>query len=109
MDHNLKNFGGKIIKSGAVGTPTTPTTNLTPATLDKGTYFINGDFTLVSGDDGQEVTVVNVGASDANILVNQTAIGANSIVMLGDKNATLTLRCFENIWFVIGKHECTIL
>jgi len=103
------NFGGKIIKSGAVGTPTTPTTNLTPATLDKGTYFINGDFTLVSGDDGQEVTVVNVGASDANILVNQTAIGANSIVMLGDKNATLTLRCFENIWFVIGQHECTIL
>ena len=102
-------FGGKIIKSGAVGTPTTPTTSLTPATLDKGTYFVNGDFTLVSGDDGQEVTVINVGTTDVNILVNNTAIGATSIVMAADKNSTVTLRCFENIWFVISQHECTIL
>ncbi len=101
-------LGGKIIKSGAVGTPTTPTTNLSPATIDKGTYFVNGDFTLISGDDGQEVTIINVSSSDVNILTNQTAIGATAIILKADKNSTVTLRCFENTWYIVSSHECTI-
>lgn len=102
-------FDGKIIKSGVVGSAATATTDLAPSTLDKGTYFIDGTFSLPAGDDGQEVTIINV-ASNAVIVQANTgvaAIAANGISLDG-ANSTVTLRCFDTKWYVIGSNLATI-
>ena len=101
-------FGGAIVKSGVNGTASTATTNLSPSSIDKGTYFIDGAFSIPAGTDGLEVTLINVGG--ASILVTPGAgaqLGATSIA-LDNTNSTITLRCFENKWYVISSHACTI-
>ena len=101
-------FGGSIIKSGVAGTAGTATTNLSPSTLDKGTYFIDGAFSIPAGTDGLEVTLINVGGASLVVSPGTGAqLGANSIA-LDNTNSTITLRCFENKWYVISSHACTI-
>ena len=101
-------LGGKIIKSGVVGSAVTATTNLAPSVLDKGTYFIDGAFTIPVGSDGQEVTLINVSGAAAAITAGSgTSIGATSISMNGS-NSTITLRCFNTVWYVISSHNTTV-
>ena len=99
-------FGGTIIKSGVVGTADAPASGaqLTPATITKGTYFIDGAFTLPNGNDGQEVTLIS--KATAAISISGT-LGATSIELTGNQS-TVTLRCFENRWYVISAHACSI-
>ena len=99
-------FGGKIIKSGVIGTAAAPATGvqLTPTSIDKGTYFIDGAFTLPNASDGQEVTLINRSAGAAAVT---GTLGATSISLDG-LNSTVTLRCFENTWYVISAYATTI-
>jgi len=104
------NVGGKLIKSGVVGTAAVATTNLAPSTLDKSNYFIDGAFTLPVGDDGQEITLINVANSAVAVQANTgqgAALGATSISLDG-LNSTITLRCFNTVWYVIGSHNTTV-
>lgn len=103
------NFGGKIVKSGVVGSAATATTELSPSALDKGTYFIDGTFTLPAGDDGQEVTLINVAASAITVQANTSvaSLGATAIELSG-LNSTVTLRCFDTKWYVIGSNLASI-
>lgn len=103
------NLGGKVIKSGVAGNATTPTTELQPSALDKATYFIDGTFTLPAGDDGQEVTLINVAGSAVGVEANTSVagIGATSIELSGN-NSTVTLRCFTTVWYVVGSHNAAI-
>lgn len=101
-------LGGKVIKSGVAGTAGAATTNLAPSILDKSTYFIDGAFTIPTGNEGQEVTLINASGSAVAITANVGAqLGATSIELSG-LNSTITLRCFENVWYVIGSHNCVI-
>ncbi len=99
-------FGAQIIKSGVIGTAAAPATGvqLTPTSITKGSYLIDGAFTLPNGSDGIEVTLIN--KSNAAAAVTGT-LGATTIELTG-LNSTVTLRCFENTWYVISSHACTI-
>ena len=104
------NVNGKLIKSGVVGTAQAATTNLAPSTLDKSNYFIDGAFTLPVGDDGQEITIINVANSAVAVQANTgqgAALGATSISLDG-LNSTITLRCFNTVWYVMTSHKTTV-
>lgn len=101
-------FGGSIIKSGVAGSATDATGQLTPSSLNKGTYFIAGNFGIPVGVDGQEVTFINVAAATVMIQpVNGSEIAASTIA-LNEANSTVTLRCFNSKWYVVGSHNTTI-
>jgi hypothetical protein len=101
-------LGGRIAKSGVVGTASTPAANLQPSEITKGSYFINAQFTIPTAVDGTEVTLINVGgASSAIIAGSGTSLGATSIA-LDNTNSTITLRCFETKWYIISAYACTI-
>lgn len=104
------NLGGKLIKSGVVGSAATATTNLAPSTLDKSNYFIDGTFSLPVGDDGQEATLINVANSAVTVQANtgQGAALAATAISLDGLNSTITLRCFNTVWYVIGSHNTTV-
>lgn len=100
-------LGGRIAKSGVGGTASAPTTT-NPSAIDKGSYFINGAFSLPTAVDGTEVTLINASGASAAITGDGTSsLGATSIA-LDANNSTLTLRCFENKWYIISAHACTI-
>ena len=101
-------LGGRIAKSGVVGTASTPAANLQPSEITKGSYFINAQFTIPTAVDGTEVTLINVGGASSAIIAGAGAsLGATSIA-LDNSNSTITLRCFENKWYIIGAYACTI-
>jgi hypothetical protein len=104
------NLGGKLIKSGVVGTAAVATTNTAPSNLDKSNYFIDGEFTLPVGDDGQEVTLINVANSAVEVKANtgQGAALAATSIRLDGLNSTITLRCFNTVWYVVGSHKVTV-
>ena len=101
-------FSGKIAKPGVVGTASAPAANVAPSEITKGSYFINAGFTIPTAVDGTEVTLINA-ASAATAITPGTgaSLGANSIE-LQDLNSTITLRCFENKWYIIAQYACTI-
>ena len=99
-------FGGSIVKSGVSGSASAPVA--APTTIDKGTYFMNGNYDIPAGVDGQEVTLINKSGGAATVTSSGTVnLGAASISLDGN-NSTITLRCFENVWYVISAHACTI-
>ena len=99
-------FGGSIVKSGVSGSASAPVA--APTTIDKGTYFMNGNYDIPAGVDGQEVTLINKSGGAATVTASGTVnLGAASISLDGN-NSTITLRCFENVWYVISAHACTI-
>lgn len=100
------NAGGKIIKSGTVGSMATPTTVLAPASITASAYFIGGNFTIPVGVDGQEVTIIANTACTVTAAAG-AALAATSI-SLDALNSTVTLRCFSTIWYVIAAHNTTI-
>lgn len=101
-------FGGTIIKSGVAGSATDATQQLTPSSLNKSTYFIAGNFGIPVGVDGQEVTLINVASATVMIQpVNGSEIAASTIA-LNEANSTVTLRCFNSKWYVVGSHNTTI-
>jgi|TARA_B110000908_G_scaffold147445_1_gene179165 hypothetical protein len=102
------NLGGSIIKSGVVGTATAATTNLAPSSLDKGTYFINGNFVVPVGVDGQEVTLISVASASISLGANTGASLQATQIALDAVNSTITLRCFNTKWYVIASHKATI-
>ena len=105
------NVGGKLIKNGIVGSSTVPTTVTAPLKITATTYFVDNNFTLPTAPEGQEVTIINKSAAVISILI---AVGVDlsvsSIQLDGAPtvNATVTLRCFENRWYVIGSYGTTI-
>jgi hypothetical protein len=102
-------LGGSIVKSGVAGSPAQATTNLAPSTLDKGTYFIDGTFSIPVGVDGQEVTLINmsVNAAAVNSGAGAPNLGWTSLELSG-LNSTVTLRCFGSKWFVISSAGAAI-
>jgi hypothetical protein len=101
-------LAGRISKSGVVGTASAPAANLQPSEITKGSYFINAAFTIPTAVDGTEVTLINVGGASSAVSAGAGAsLGATSIA-LNDTNSTLTLRCFENKWYIISSYACTI-
>jgi hypothetical protein len=105
-------IGGKLIKNGSVGSSSVPTVDNTPTVITKSTYFINSAFILPGADEGQEVTIINAGAIDVSITADAVAgasLGVTSIELQGAlSNTSITLRCFNNTWFVIASYGATI-
>jgi len=102
------NLGGLIIKSGASGSAASATSNLAPSSLNKSTYFIDGNFVIPTGVDGQEVTFISVGSAQVSITPNTgVEIGAAGIA-LDAVNSTVTLRCFNTKWYVVASNKATI-
>jgi hypothetical protein len=105
---NNVSFGGKIVKSGVVGTVSAPTATNNPSEITKGSYFINAQFSIPTATDGTEVTLINAAAASTAVVAGTGAsLGATSIA-LDNLNSTITLRCFENKWYIIGAYACTI-
>jgi len=108
--NNAITMGGKVIKSGVVGTTVAPTATLQLTTLEASTYFVDAAFTLPSGDDGQEVTVIVGSTASAAVSILTGAgvtLGATSI-SLDAANSSVTLRCFSDKWYVVSSHAATI-
>jgi|TARA_B110000908_G_C10141831_1_gene397153 hypothetical protein len=101
------NAAGNIIKSGTVGSMGTTTTILAPTSIAASAYFIDGNFTIPVGADGQEVTIIAKGAYTITAATG-ASLAATSISLDG-LNSTVTLRCFSTIWYVIASHKATIL
>lgn len=101
-------MGEKIIKSGTVGSAAIPSTDYTPSpNLVAGTYFVDGNFTIPAGLEGQEVTII-CKTTSLNVLAGAGASLAVTSILLAGQNATVTLRCFNNTWFVISSYNATI-
>ena len=105
-------ISGKLIKNGIVGSYGVPSAVIAPVAITATTYFVENGFTLPAATaEGQEVTIINRSAVAIDI---QTAVGVDlsvsSIQLDGAPtvNATVTLRCFENRWYVIGSYGATI-
>jgi len=105
---NNVSLGGSIVKSGVVGTASAPASNLAPSVIDKGSYFIGGDFTIPTAVDGTEVTLISTSASSSTVGAGQGASIAATSIALDAVNSTITLRCFENKWYIIAQYACTI-
>ena len=109
FNNNVK-FGARIAKSGVAGTAAVPAANLSPSEITKGTYFINGQFTLPNSVDGTEVTLINVAGASVNVVgqaADSLAIGGTTLA-LNNSNSTVTLRCFENKWYIVGAYAYTV-
>ena len=106
---NVAKLNGTLVKSGVLGTAAAPTTQVTPTAITAITYFVEANFTLPEAVDGQEVTIIN--ASDTSISVSglsQQSLGATTISLVGT-NSTVTLRCFNNVWYVISAYNTNIV
>jgi hypothetical protein len=69
---------------------------------------MNGNYDIPAGADGQEVTLINKSGGAATVTASGTvSLGAASISLDGN-NSTITLRCFENVWYVISSYATTI-
>tara|TARA_B110000858_G_C17796265_1_gene472559 strand:- start:449 stop:1030 length:582 start_codon:yes stop_codon:yes gene_type:complete len=108
------NIGGSLIKNGIVGSPAIPTAQNNPASISASTYFVGNSttFTLpATGEEGQEVTLINKSAAAVTIQVAiGAALGVTSIELQGAPviNSSVTLRCFGATWYVIGSYSATI-
>jgi hypothetical protein len=101
--------GSSLVKSGVLGSATTPTTVVAPTTITAATYFVDANFTLPEAVDGQEVTIINVDANSKSIFAaTGVQLGAASVALTGS-GSTVTLRCFNDIWYVIASHNATIV
>lgn len=102
-------LNGTLVKSGVLGTLAVPTTQVTPTSITAITYFVDTNFTLPEAADGQEVTIINADAGSISILaVAPASLGATTIALAG-LNSTVTLRCFNNVWYVISSHNTNIV
>jgi len=99
---------GKIIKSSAVCSTSTATTNNAPTSIAAANYFVNANFTIPAGDEGQEVTLFNIGSTSISVIAAAGVSLAATSIALDDANSSVTLRCFNNTWFVVGSHIATI-
>jgi len=98
------NMGGSLIKSGVLGSAAVPTVQNAPTTITATTYFVDANFTLPTAVDGQEITVINV-TSDAKSILGSTPRS----IALDSVGSTVTLRCFNTVWYVISSHMATIV
>lgn len=100
-------MGEKIVKSGTVGSAAIPSTDYDPVSIAAGTYFVDGNFEIPGGPEGQEVTII-CKTTSLNVLAGAGASLAVTSILLAGQNATVTLRCFNNTWFVISSYNATI-
>jgi hypothetical protein len=105
------NAGGKLIKSGTVGTVASGSTDVAPASLAASTYIMGSAVTslaIPAGDEGQEITIISTSASALAITAASGALLGATSISLDGLNSTVTLRCFSTKWFVIASHNATI-
>lgn len=103
-------MAGEIMKTGVEGSVASPTTTTSPSSLSESTYFVNTNFNLPVGIQGQEVTIINVLNSSVTVQVQGglgISLGATSISLDG-LNSTVTLRYIVDVWYVISSHAATI-
>jgi hypothetical protein len=101
-------LNGTLVKSGVLGTLAVPTTQVTPTAITAITYFVDADFTLPEAVEGQEVTIINASTDPKSILAGVgVSLGATTIALNG-LNSTVTLRCFNDVWYVISSHKANI-
>lgn len=101
-------MAGEIMKSGIEGSVTSPTTTSSPGSLAESAYFVDAEFLLPAGIEGQEVTIINVNSAAVTVGVQAGAtLGATSISLDG-QNSTVTLRYIGAVWYVISSHAATI-
>mgnify|MGYP000229856023 CR=1 FL=1 len=102
-------IGASLQKSGVTGTKATPAANLAPTSIVTSSYFIGSTFTLPAADPGQELTLINTASVSVPVIAAADAsIAATSIALIG-LNSTITLRCFESVWYVISSHNANIV
>jgi len=105
---NKITLGGTLVKSGVAGSLAIPTTVSAPSAITAITYFIESSFNLPTAEDGQELTLISTSASVLDVVPQAGAsIGASSI-KLDAANSTITLICFNDVWYIIASHACTI-
>lgn len=102
-------IGGSLIKSGVLGSKSVPTTQVTPTSIEAITYFVDVNFTLPEAVDGQEVTIINVDSDSKSILAGPNVFLAAGSITLDGLNSTVTLRCFEDTWYVISSQATTVV
>lgn len=98
-------FGAGIIKSGVDGSAASPITTL-PAAFAHSTYFIdptNGLTLQTTATDGAEITLI----STASGTVDGT-FGGGTQATFGEANQALTLRSFNQVWYVISAVGCSV-
>ena len=102
-------LNGTRVKSGVLGSLAAPTTQVTPTSITAITYFVDVNFTLPEAVDGQEVTIINTSVNPSSILAGTgVTLGATTIALAG-LNSTVTLRCFNDVWYVISSHSTNIV
>jgi hypothetical protein len=102
-------LNGTLVKSGVLGSLAAPTTQVTPTSITAITYFVDVNFTLPEAVDGQEVTIINTSVNPSSILAGTgVTLGATTIALAG-LNSTVTLRCFNDVWYVISSHSTNIV
>lgn len=102
-------LGARIAKPGVSGSATVAAANLAPTAITKGTYFIDNAFTLPADVDGTEVTLINTAAGSVSVTAGAGAsLAGGATIALSEANSTITLRCFENTWYVIGSRGVSI-
>jgi hypothetical protein len=106
---NTVKIGSSLQKSGVAGTKAEPSSQDQPSVIDKTTYFSSLNFKLPVATDGQEVTIINVSTESKQILVGSGASLAATTIALDGLNSTVTLRCFNNEWYVIASHNTTVI
>jgi len=101
-------MAGKIIKSGSEGNPNMQTGTSAPSSLEDSTYFVADTFSLPAVEDGQEVTIINIVGNEVDVTNQPTAALGVTSIQLNNRYSTVTLRCFDNTWFVIASYNATI-
>jgi hypothetical protein len=101
-------LNGTLVKSSVIGSVAVPTLVSAPTSITAITYFVNANFTLPEAVDGSEVTIINTVLAAKTVTAGTGALlGAGSII-LNNLNSTVTLRCFNDVWYVIASHAATI-
>lgn len=101
-------MAGEIMKTGVEGSASSPTTTTSPTSLAESAYFINTNFNLPAGIQGQEITIINALNSSVTITAQVgSTLGANSVSLDG-LNSTITLRYIGTVWYIVASHAATI-
>ena len=95
-----------VIKSGTIGSAIAGSSNVTPGFATLSTFFANVDFQLPIGINGQEVTIISTNAVGIVISNGGGTLAVTNLALNG-LNSTVTLKCFSNIWYIVGFHDIT--
>lgn len=101
----LENGLRKSVISGATQMPPANGYVATTYILDATASGFSGTVAVNAGDSGQDVTFISSGGT---VTLDPANIAAATAVSIQD-NGALTLRFYNNTWYVISEFNCTIV